>query len=188
MATTTTVRVSEAEYREFALGDKTGDWELVDGLLREKPAMTFGHGRVIYELTVRIANQLDPNAYAMRINHARLRVSSGTYYVPDLAVIPVALEQRNLATPRALDAYSEPLPLVIEIWSPSTGDYDFDPKLPDYQQRGDLEIWYIHPYERTLTAWRRESHGTYRESLYRGGMVQAESIPGVGVDLDTLPE
>lgn len=186
MAATTTARVSESEYREFALGDKHGSWELVDGLLREKPAMTYGHGRVIYNLTVLIANQLDPNDYAMRIDHARLRVSSGTYYVPDLAVIPAALEQRNLAAPLELDAYGEPLPLVIEIWSPSTGDYDIFRKLPGYQQRGDLEIWYIQPYERTLTAWSRQPDGTYRESIHRGGIVQAESMPSVNVDLDSL--
>jgi Uma2 family endonuclease len=54
-----------------------------------------------------------------------------------------------------LEIYDEPLPLVAEVWSPSTGGYDVLAKLPEYRRRGDTEIWLLHPYERTLTAWRR---------------------------------
>ena len=50
--------------------------------------------------------------------------------------------------------------------------------VPDYLARGDLEIWYVHPYERTLTAWRRQSQGIYTETVYRGGIVHPESLPG----------
>lgn len=75
---------------------------------------------------------------------------------------------------------------MIEIWSPSTGRYDIIEKLRDYQARGDLEIWRVHPYERTITAWRRSPDGSYTESIYRGGTVRLESLPGVAIDLDTL--
>ena len=74
--------------------------------------------------------------------------------------------QRALVTPLldqhdVLEVYDQPLPLVVEVWSRSTGDYDVEEKLAVYQQRGDLEIWRIHPYERTLTAWRRLPDGSY---------------------------
>ena len=49
-----------------------------------------------------------------------------------------------------LEVYDAPLPLVVEIWSPSTGEFDVTTKLLEYQRRGDLEIWRLHPYERTL--------------------------------------
>jgi Uma2 family endonuclease len=75
---------------------------------------------------------------------------------------------------------------VVEIWSPSTGDFDMVEKLPDYQQRGDREIWYVHPYRRTLTAWRRQRDGTYSETIYRDGVVHSDSLPGVVIDLETL--
>jgi Uma2 family endonuclease len=75
---------------------------------------------------------------------------------------------------------------VVEIWSPSTGTYDIGEKLPDYQRRGDLEIWRIHPYERTVTAWRRQSDGTYAESVFRGRIARPVALPGVAVDLDAL--
>ena len=120
-----------------------------------------------------------------RSSHARLRRSADTYYIPDIVVIPTPVVQALLEQPGSLDAYPEPLPLVVEIWSPSTGRYDINEKLPDYQQRGDLEIWYVHPYERTLTAWRRQPDGAYAESVYHGGIVRPESLPGVTVDLAT---
>ena len=78
------------------------------------------------------------------------------------------------------------MPLVVEVWSPSTGDYDVETKLQEYQRRGDLEIWRIHPYEQTLTAWRRQPDGSYTETLYRGGRVQPVALPNVTIDLDDL--
>jgi Uma2 family endonuclease len=85
-----------------------------------------------------------------------------------------------------LAIFSEPLPLVVEVWSPSTGGYDVDAKLPIYQRRGDLEIWRIHPFERTLTAWRRQPDGSYEETIYRGGIVEPVALPGVSIDLEAL--
>ncbi len=60
-------------------------------------------------------------------------------------------------------------------------------KLPLYRQRGDEEIWFIHPYERTLTVWRRRPDGSYSEERYAGGIVPIASLPGVSIDLDALP-
>ena len=81
-----------------------------------------------------------------------------------------------------------PRPLVVEIWSPSTGAYDFETKLQGYGERGEAEIWFIHPYERTLTAWRQQPDGKYVEEICRGGAVPVTSLPGVVVDLDALPD
>jgi Uma2 family endonuclease len=188
MAITHTEQMSEHEYREFALGDPGGRWELVGGRLREKPGMSFEHGRVMMRLAARLYNQLDPNEFEVRTQHARLRRSAATYYVPDVAVISIAIARALIERPGSLDAYADPLPLVVEIWSPSTGDYDIDAKLPDYQRRGDLEIWRIHPYERILTAWRRQPDDSYVETVYRGGIVRPVLLPGVAIDLDALFE
>jgi Uma2 family endonuclease len=186
VATTKTGPMSEETYREFALGDPQGQWELYRGQLREKPGMSVEHGGVTDNLLVFLYSQLDRNEYRIRTTHARLRRSADTYYIPDIVVIPTPVVQALLDQPGSLDAYPEPLPLVVEIWSPSTGRYDIYEKLPDYQQRGDLEIWYVHPYERTLTAWRRRPDGTYTEAVYRGGIVRPESLTGVTIDLDEL--
>jgi Uma2 family endonuclease len=181
---TKTEFMSEETYREFALGDPQGQWELSRGQLREKPEMSVEHGGIMDSLLAFLYGQLDRNEYRIRTTHARLRRSADTYYVPDIAVIPTPVVQALLEQPGSLDAYPEPLPLVVEIWSPSTGRYDINEKLPDYQARGDLEIWYVHPYERTLTARRRRLDGSYTESVYRGGIVRPESLTGVEIDLD----
>jgi Uma2 family endonuclease len=186
MTITKTERMSEEAYREFALGDPGGQWELVRGQLREKPGMSVEHGGIMIRLAALLHNQLDRNEFEVRAQHARLRRSSDTYYVPDVAVIPAQFVRALLERPGSLDAYAEPLPLVVEIWSPSTGDYDIDAKLPDYQQRGDLEIWRIHPYERTLTAWVRQPDGSYTETTYREGTVPAAALPGVTLDVSDL--
>ena len=75
---------------------------------------------------------------------------------------------------------------MIEIWSPSTGHYDIDEKIPGYQARGDLEIWRVHPYEHTIRVWRKRADGSYVESVHRGGELRPESLPGVVIDLGML--
>ena len=87
---------------------------------------------------------------------------------------------------RTLEVYETPLPLVVEVWSPSTGQYDVETKLLEYQRRSDAEIWLIHPYDRTLRAWQRQPDGSYREVLHTAGAVRPVALPGVVIDLDTL--
>jgi Uma2 family endonuclease len=88
--------------------------------------------------------------------------------------------------PGGLEAYDDPLPLVVEVWSPSTGEYDVDAKLPEYRRRGDLEIWRIHPYERTLMIWTRSADGTYTERMVTAGGVEPVALPGVVVVFESL--
>jgi Uma2 family endonuclease len=121
----------------------------------------------------------------VRSNAGHVRISAEHYYIPDVFVIPVAL-RTSLRGTRELETYEGPLPLVVEVWSPSTGDYDVEVKLHEYRRRGHLEIWRIHPYERTLTAWRRQANGEYVESTYTQGIVQPIALPNVSIDLDAL--
>jgi Uma2 family endonuclease len=103
-----------------------------------------------------------------------------------VVVIPAALQIPYEDDPRAFNAFAEPLPLVIEVWSRTTAAYDLATKLQAYRARGDAEIWFIHPYEQTLTTWRRQTDGAYVEERYRGGTVPVTSLPEVSVDLDLL--
>jgi Uma2 family endonuclease len=180
------VTVSEETYRQLALADPQGQLELYCGRLRQKPPMTASHGQSTTSIFVQLARQLDEDEFTIRSSHGRTRVSSQTYYVPDVCVIPMELVRPLLHRTDALDAYAEPLPFVVEVWSPSTGDYDVETKLPDYQRRGDLEIWRIHPYDRTVTAWRRQADGSYSESTFTGGRVELVGLPNVTIDIDAL--
>lgn len=179
--------ISEKTYQQVALEDPKGDWELLCGRLRAKPPMTIEHDDTMRRLSHLLDVQLDEGEYAVATDRPRLRVASGSYYLPDVCVIPRAsVDQKRREAPRRLEVYDEPMPLVVEVWSPSTGDYDVEEKLREYQRRGDLEIWRIHPYERTLTAWRRQPHGGYEQTVYHGGVVQPVGLPGVTVELERL--
>ena len=114
-----------------------------------------------------------------------VRLPTQAYYIPDVFVIPIEL-QEALWGRGVLESYDAPLPLVVEIWSPSTGGYGVETKLREYQRRGDIEIWRLHPYEHTLIAWRRQPDGGYVETSYAGGIVHPIALPNVTVDLDTL--
>jgi Uma2 family endonuclease len=177
--------VSEATYLTLALEDPEGHWELVCGRLRQKPGMTAAHNHVMAKLFFFLMSQLDQAVYAVRSNAGHIRRSSESYYIPDVYVVPIELERAQMAS-RTLEVYSAPLPLVVEVWSPSTGEYDVDNKLREYQQRGDLEIWRIHPYERTLTSWVRQADGTYTSVIYTEGSVSPAALPGVVIDLARL--
>jgi Uma2 family endonuclease len=175
--------ISEQEFRKLALGDPSGHWELHCGVPRQKPGMTARHNDMLDLLHGLLFSQLDRSQFRVRDDHGHVRTSADRYYIPDLFVLPTEqfLPQAPLLT---LETYEQPLPLVVEIWSPSTGDYDIEAKLPQYQRRGDLEIWYIQPYEQKLTAWRRQPDGTYVESVHTGGQIQPIALPGVAIDLD----
>jgi Uma2 family endonuclease len=179
-------RMTEAEYRELILHDDFVTWELRDGVPREKPLMTIRHGDVTMSLSAWLFNQLDRQAFHVRNNHAKARINPRNYFIPDVAVIPTASFGPDWADPRTPDAYADPLPLVVEIWSPTTGDYDVATKLQGYKERGDEEIWYVHPYERTVTVWRRQPDGSYAESVVAAGLLTPASLPGVVIDLDAL--
>ena len=177
-------RMSEQEYEAFVFSGVEGLWELHDGVLVEKPGISWKHMARASLLGVLLQNQLDLDEYRVFVE-SRVRRPTATIFLPDVMVVPVAYGEEIADLP-VLAIFAKPLPLVVEAWSPSTGDYDVDTKIPVYQQRGDAEIWRIHPYERTLTRWVRLSDGAYVETTLHGGVVALVALPGVTIDLDRL--
>jgi Uma2 family endonuclease len=181
------VAVSEALFELVALADDTAHWELICGRLRPKPRMTAFHGQIARNLIRQLILQLPDEGLTVEREGPNLRVPGGNYRIPDVCVVPRHLvAQRQQDRPTALEIYEAPMPLVVEVWSPSTGDYDVDQKLKEYKLRGDLEIWRLHPSERTLIREVRQADGTYVETLHAGGVVHPAFLPGVAIDLDAL--
>jgi Uma2 family endonuclease len=178
--------VSEKTYQQVALEDPSGRWELYCGELRRKPGMTMEHNEVQVQIVIALAAVLDRRVYRIRVDNSRAKVSGGSYFVPDIFVVPAELARARRGQPQTLETYSEPLPLVVEVWSRSTGEYDVMSKLPEYQRRGDLEIWLVHPYEHTITAWRRQADGSYIESFHDSGAIEPAHLPGVRIGLADL--
>ena len=176
-------RMSEQEYEAFVLSGAEGTWELHDGRLVEKPALSGRHGTVVSRLARQLLAQLDAAEYEVRINDGRLRAPGETILVPDLLVAPAGSGARVTGL-SGLTILATPVPLIVEVWSPASGGYDVDAKIPVYQQRGDLEIWRIHPEERTLTSWVRQADGTYQETIYQVGAMPPLNLRGVPTGRD----
>jgi Uma2 family endonuclease len=177
-------RITEEAYQQFVLSGVEGRWELHHDRLVEQPGRSWKHGSVVTELITLFHQQLDRAEYHV-FSGLRVRTPAATVFLPDVMIVATSYGDAIRDLP-VLAIFSDPLPLVVEVWSPSTGDYDVDAKLPVYQQRGDLEIWRIHPYERTLTAWRQQPDGSYHETLQRDGTITPVALPGVTIDLGAL--
>ncbi len=114
-------QVSEQEYLRLALNDLGGRWELYQGELRGKPSMSVEHHDFMFELGYLLRLQLDRSNYRLRVDALRFRRLSGDYFIRDVAVVPAELGRRQRSDPGRLESYAEPLPLVVEVWSPPTG-------------------------------------------------------------------
>lgn len=176
-------RMDNATYERNAVDFRYLRTELHDGVPVEKPVMSRIHGDLGLEVAFVVRTQIDPARFRLRANHAKLAIPGRSYFIPDVAVLPAAVA---LADPTEADLYHDPVPLVVEIWSPSTGSYDASVKLPGYRLRGDAEIWWLYPPDRTLTRWVRRPDGGYDEEVLRGGVVEAAALPGVRIDLGRL--
>lgn len=179
--------LTQETFAALVLEDTDGRWEIHRQRLREKPPMTFSHNRFARRL-VRELNALLPEEFEVLSNAGHLVLPNGDSYIPDVAVLTPDAAARFERDGRQFERYLDPLPLVVEVWSPSTGSYDVDAKLPGYRARGDAEIWRVHPYDRRVTVWRRRDNGTYDETIYLGGPIEVSSLPGIVVDLDRLFE
>ncbi|MHB8577743.1 MAG: Uma2 family endonuclease [Dehalococcoidia bacterium] len=180
--------ISVQTYEQLVLEDGDGKWELVCGQLRAKPTMSSAHYDAMWVLIQQFVLQIDPDQFTVRFDGSKVRVSTGSYYVPDLFIVPREWVRRSRELgPGHMEVFTEPLPLVVEVWSPSAGDYDVDTKIPEYRRRGDREIWRIHPYEHTLTAWRRQPDGSsYTETVHRDGTITLLALPWVTIDVAAL--
>lgn len=177
--------ITEEAYLKLVMDDPDHTWELSDGELVCRPAMTSKHEDMTAYLGGYLIAQLDRDQYRVRVAGSLIRQSGSDYFVPDVFIVPTALvtPQWESAEP---EAFRDPLPFVGEVWSPSTRRRDLPLKLQRYRERGHAEIWFIHPFERTLTAWRLQPDGSYSETVYEGGVVPVASLPSVSINLDQL--
>ena len=182
--------IGEDLYHRVAPAETDETWDLHEGWLRYKPGGSFGHGELLRQVMYRLMDRLDRDEWHLRCNAGRLAFGRNTYLVPGLFVFPADYLEAAVATHgwEALEVYREPVPFVVEAWEPPSEwfGYDGDRKLPIYRQRGDREIWRLHPYERTLHGWRRQPDGSYEEFVMIHGVVALHALPGVSIDLYAL--
>ena len=178
--------VSEQTYLRLVQEDPDSKWELHCGRLWSKEPMTWEYIKLASVLGFWLQQQLPLDQFIVVEQAGQVRRSETQYYIPDVLVVPAAMVERLFPQRGMVAVFPDPLPLVVEIWSPSTGRLDVVDKLPEYQGRGDREVWLIHPYERWLRARVRQPDGSYSETLYQGGAVSRAYLPNVTIDLDAL--
>jgi Uma2 family endonuclease len=110
-------RMSEDAYQQFVLSGVEGAWELHDGHLVEKPGMSWKHGDIVMLLGHLLMSQLDRAEYRV-FTELRVRRPAATVFLPDLVVVPTSYGEAIRDLP-VLAIFSEPLPLVVEVWSPT---------------------------------------------------------------------
>lgn len=169
--------LSEQIYHRLALRDPGGQRYLHRGRQREMPGLTWEHNDVMTAFGSMLRSQLHRWTFRVRFDAGWVRRSSQNVYIADVMVIPTPYGESPRNRPDTLAVFDEPLPLVVEFWSPSTGAHDLDAMLPGYRRRGDAAIWRIHPYGRTLTAGQRQPDSTYKETTFRSGGLHPSPRP-----------
>jgi len=147
--------VSEATYKQVALEDPDGKWALICGCLQQQDRMTAAHNDISRVLGFRLQAQLPLTDFRVCVDNGRVRRPSGTFFIPDLMIVPTgAVEAFKREHPTELEAYDQPLPLVVEVWSPSTSAYDRETKAPDWRARRcrDLALPSARPHPHRLGA------------------------------------
>jgi Uma2 family endonuclease len=114
-------RMTEHEYERFILSGVSGQWELHDGRLVEKPGMSWEQSDVAAFFGHLLQIQLDRGEYRVFIE-GRTRNPVGSVLMPDVLVVPAEYGEAFRGRPGTLAIFSQPLPLIVEIWSISTGD------------------------------------------------------------------
>ena len=109
-------RMTVQDYERFVMTGVKGAWELHDGVLAEKPGMSWDHGRIIHRFARQVLPQLDEE-HEVRFNEGRALKPDATIYIPDLPIVPVAYG-RDFAGRPVLAIFSGPLPLVVEVGRP----------------------------------------------------------------------
>lgn len=179
--------ISFRTFAQLALEDAEGRWELMSGAPRRKPPESFQHGALIDGLMEQIVPQLRGSIFRLSVNHARLMIDQGHILLPDLAVVPRAISARAVRErPNALETYHTSLPLVIDVWTPATAEFNVEASIPEYRRANTEEIWLIHPAARAVTTWVRRTSGAYEEVIRVAGVLTAARVPDLSLDITAL--
>ena len=154
---------------QWAAIEPPPNYELVDGFLKEKPAVAVWHDFLLFDLLVFLKNHIDARDLG-KVGGATtpLRISAHHGRKPDIFFIPKALYHlvgKNLF--RGIP------PLAIEIISPSNEREDRIPKKREYASLGIGQYWIVDFPRRQIEVYElRDQPNVARE------YVLAETVSG----------
>lgn len=179
-------------YADYLTWPDTQREELIDGIayVREPPAPSRSHQELVGELYHQIRLALKGKRCRPYVSPFDVRLPKAgeaddeidTVVQPDVLVV-CDLKKLDMRGMRGAPDW------LAEILSPTTASHDQIVKLPVYERAGVLEVWLIHPTDRTLTIYRLES-GRYGRPIVQQlkGRTVMSAIPGVSIDWDRLPD
>jgi Uma2 family endonuclease len=156
---TAMARVSVEEY--LSMNYKPA-CDYIDGVLRQKPMLTWKHSAIQIQLGVLINPRF---RQFLAGSEQTVKIRTAKYYVPDLVV-----QRRD----RIQDPYpEEPVHLCVEILSPEDRFGEIAGKCEDYLDWGVETVWIIDPESRRAWEFRK---GLRPMEVSETGTLTAEGI------------
>ncbi|MGH8201165.1 MAG: Uma2 family endonuclease [Steroidobacteraceae bacterium] len=184
-----TLQHTYGEYLTWPDDERT---ELIDGTayVRDPPAPSRSHQELVSELHYQARLGLEGTSFRAYIApfDVRLPKDGEADELIDTVVQPDVLIVRDLAKLDDRGMRGAP-DWIAEVLSPSTASHDQTVKLRAYERAGVLEVWFVHPGDRTLTAYRLEDGRYGRPAILElRGRTSISAVPGVTIDWDRLPK
>ncbi|MHB8812161.1 MAG: Uma2 family endonuclease [Steroidobacteraceae bacterium] len=183
-----TLHHTYADYLTWSDGERD---ELIDGIayVREPPPPPRSHQELVGELHFQVKLALKGKSCRAYTAPFDVRLPKDgeaddqidTVVQPDVLVV-CDLEKLDERGMRGAPDW------IAEVLSPSTAGHDQIIKLPIYERAGVLEVWLIHPTDRTLAIYRLEGGRYGRPAILElKGRTAISAIPGVSIDWECLP-
>jgi Uma2 family endonuclease len=178
-------------YAEYLTWPEGGRNELISGTayVREPPAPSRPHQELVGELYHQLRLALEGKPYRCYIApfDVRLPRSGEADELIDTVVQPDVLIVSDLSKLDDRGMRGAP-DWLAEVLSPTTASHDQIIMLPTYERAGVLEVWLVHPVDRTLDIYRLEGGRYGRPTILElKGKTPISAFPGVSLDWDRLP-
>ena len=177
-------------YADYLTWSRSYGDELIDGTayVREPPAPTWSHQRIVVELCHQLANALEDKPWRVCIAPSDIRLPKSTEEDDqvDTVVQPDVFVVSDLQKIDARGVCGAP-DWIAEVLSPGTARHDEIVKVPAFERAGVREVWLIDPMHRTLKIYRLEGRCYGRPIILElKGKTGLTAVPGVTIDWDRM--
>lgn len=170
-------------YEDYRRTPDDERYELLDGELIMVPAPRVDHQRVV----LRLASAL--HAFVEERGLGEVLVAPCDVVLSDTDVVQpdvlfVSRERAHVVVPENVRGAPD---LVVEVFSPSTGERDRTVKRALYARHGVREYWQVDAQARTVTVLRSSGAGFETEDVCRGDQTARSAVlDGFGVGLERI--
>ncbi len=174
-------RLTVDEFLAWAVRQKEGKYELIDGVVVMQQAQKWSHSKVKLQVAIALRDAVAKAnvPYYVASDGPTVRISRHKAFVPDALVAPLpepvsdSLEINNPT-------------IVVEVLSPSTARTDFTTKLRGYFKLVSVQHYLIvDPEKRTVTHCRHGRDGTVKRRVISNGVLTLKP-PGVTVPVGAM--